>query len=685
MMIKYALKTYLLLVVYLVLLSLSACIDEQKISDGCIKNQPAANGININFTLETMQQAQVALKDYNTGDVSPRLDMNTINDINVVIYSSQSTTPTVYYYSNSTTHPASLTFPITSGSASFTIDYTNRVTGVYLVANYGTAIDPSSILTPEALQSLMVTLPTSGVPDKCVMFAQGQDLGTTTDGFRDMNAAFKRTLAMITVSLHGKNLYNGVKIKPTRISITNVPATVTIGGTGNKITSATEQRSGYYLVDSSWPTLVNNTTDSIIGYNTHGATNSLAFFTYENMQGNYSPVADQTNKKSDATQMPYATYITVDAQYSYSNGSTLYNGDIRYRFCLGTNLTTNYDVTRNTQYVVQLYLSGWGGAQEGGRVSNGTLVTGTGTGVNWRVNMNLYDFGFSNTDYNFDAHLSTGSLTTRGSCKFVSYKYDPAIDTTQLSQHWILTTRANDTWNRMVSGRADVIKDDAFTYFIKPWRYSDPGFPKTNTDRQYRECIITIQNTNGGNKQTVIFRQWAPIKLTNTLYLERFDEGKTSGASNLAWGFNNTSTLPSGFVYYTTGGADINAGFNNTQKIGLPSSNWSPAGRYVMQKGGYNVGQIYPNITTSQFKQAAYYLPTASDMDTVSVWVRDPFNPAHTNLDILDIGVDYWSSSSDNARGTYYWDHNSRLRTLTTGRTSSKKARAVYRPQFDTP
>lgn len=632
-------------------------------------------GVTINISLEEVVEATNMLKAYTSGTNSPRLDYNTLNDINVVMYTNNEPYPYVYYI-NSSSHPANFNLPMNGGTNSLTIYTSTSYTEIYLVANYGSAISKTNIPTVNDLKSIGITLPASNAPDKCTMFAKAIDQGTTnSNGCKIFNAALQRNLAMVTVSLHGKNLRTGVSIKPTRISIKNVPGTSTLGLDNNRITGASNLRTGYSLMDSSWPVL--NNIDSVIGYNTHSTTSSLAFFTFENMQGNNTTVGNQIYKKSDPTLMPYATYITVEAQYSYGT----YTGDITYRFCLGTNITSNYDVIRNSHYIVSLYLSDWGGALEGGRVSNNALAVGTGQGVNWRVIMNLYDYGFSNTDYNFDGHMNSGNLPVSGSCKFFDFQYNPAINTSNVSEHWILTTKANNTWIPMETGSADAIKNNMFTYFIKPWRYTDPGFPKSAADKQYRECMITIIKSNGTSPQTVIFRQWAPIRLTSTLYLERFDEGKTTLASNLAWGYQAINSLPSGFIYWTAGGADDQQGLVNTQKLGSTS----PAATYTLRKGGFDISGITPSILASQFKAAAYYLPSAAELDTITNFVVDIFNPAYTGMDAVDKTIDYWSSSANNAGGSYYWNKTTVARALTTTRTGVKKIRTVYRPSKDTP
>lgn len=52
--------------------------------------------------------------------------------------------------------------------------------------------------------------------------------------------------------------------------------------------------------------------------------------------------------------VPYGTYIEVDAYYRSINEEKVGSGDIKYRFMLGKNITTNYDAERNHHYKLTL-------------------------------------------------------------------------------------------------------------------------------------------------------------------------------------------------------------------------------------------------------------------------------------------------------------------------------------------
>ena len=97
-----------------------------------------------------------------------------------------------------------------------------------------------------------------------------------------------------------------------------------------------------------------------------------ALFFYENMQGvhedkdkrqdaNGDQVLDHPGNSQKPTDkylpkdgVPYGTYIEVDAYYRSVNEERLGNGNIKYRFMLGKNVTTDYNAERNHHYKLTL-------------------------------------------------------------------------------------------------------------------------------------------------------------------------------------------------------------------------------------------------------------------------------------------------------------------------------------------
>lgn len=86
-----------------------------------------------------------------------------------------------------------------------------------------------------------------------------------------------------------------------------------------------------------------------------------ALFFYENMQGtgkDKRQMFKDGNSGSllyaDKDDMPYGTYIEVEAYYRSIHEGRVSNGNIKYRFMLGKNVTTDYNAERNHHYKLTL-------------------------------------------------------------------------------------------------------------------------------------------------------------------------------------------------------------------------------------------------------------------------------------------------------------------------------------------
>lgn len=647
----------------LLLLLLPACMGDDHETYSCRGN---CEGVNIRVSLQG--SPEVAISGTKSVPGNQRRSFNEISDLNVILFPIGGSAPEIYYFDKDSRLPDGLPLPLRPGdNASFTLHTTTDYASaeIYLVGNYGEGINNSLIPAARDLENLPLALPADNVPDKCVMFAKAAATGEEDgNGCRLLDANLERTLAMVTVSLDGTGLRDGVHIRPTKISIHNVPSTSRPGTDENKPDGADAVREGYSYIDT-WGVLDNTT--GTIGADTHTDADKFAFFLFENMQGTTTNT-DEKNKKSNSVTMPYATYITVEAQYGYGNDI---RGDVTYKFCLGANTVNDYNVRRNTHYLVTLSLNDWGGAEEGGRLSGNRLVEGQGEGVNWRVVMNLWDFGFPETDYGFDGNAEYGEIPLTGNSKFIDYKFIPDTD-----GEWILASSGSD-WVSMSNGKgnASLLNNGCFFYFVKPWRFSDAGFPKSDADRQYRECHITIEENSSNMRQTVVFRQWAPVKIADDLYMER----QAASEGLRAWGYRDVTDLPVGFIYKDDSGADDLSGYDNTELLAN-----SPAAVLCRQRGGRDLSFVATgNTGTLQFAGAAYYLPSGADLDKMMNYEKDVFNPAHHTFEPLRRTLDYWSSSATNNGTTFYWDKAASSLLFVASRDMEKQVRCAYRPSKD--
>lgn len=109
------------------------------------------------------------------------------------------------------------------------------------------------------------------------------------------------------------------------------------------------------------------------------ADDAPALYFFENMQGDYEGLPAAARKVFDKRQqkdkvgtnitasgqddfkdeVPYGTYIEIEAYYLSLNQENSTNGEITYRFMLGQNETYNYNARRNNHYKVTLGFNGW--------------------------------------------------------------------------------------------------------------------------------------------------------------------------------------------------------------------------------------------------------------------------------------------------------------------------------------
>lgn len=111
--------------------------------------------------------------------------------------------------------------------------------------------------------------------------------------------------------------------------------------------------------------------EGVIGSTHSPQANALYFF--ENNQGNYTG-DEKYNKHQDKAKVghnikegeddykdniPYGTYIEVEAYYISTNMANTSNGDIKYRFMLGKDIDYDYNAARNHHFKVTLGFKGW--------------------------------------------------------------------------------------------------------------------------------------------------------------------------------------------------------------------------------------------------------------------------------------------------------------------------------------
>lgn len=226
-----------------------------------------------------------------------------------------------------------------------------------------------------------------------------------------LHAWIKRLASKVTLQYNGSGLHQGVYIYIHNVSIRQLPITCALGENNSPkntdetgFVSTDAYLDGDRIPDTDTKSLYNS---QVIFYNKDGETNNNtdqypnvdqhenwltiakgsgvkgshsatapALYFYENMQGNYENDSDREkyNKTQNRNEVgnnvtptdpdykdnvPYGTFIEVEAYYQSNNADNLTDGPIRYRFMLGQNLTYDYNAIRNNHYKLTLGFNGW--------------------------------------------------------------------------------------------------------------------------------------------------------------------------------------------------------------------------------------------------------------------------------------------------------------------------------------
>lgn len=155
-----------------------------------------------------------------------------------------------------------------------------------------------------------------------------------------------RTLSKILLKADFSGLNDDVDINVKKVQLKNIPNIISLF-TGSAITLPGNAMSGVPVE--------NPTREQL--------TEGISLYQFENMQGTYNPQnTDQKNKvlQEGSRKSKMCSYLQIEAEYA----SPTCRGDIAYRFYLGKDVTSNYDVVRNNIYATTVYFKGNGGVDE---------------------------------------------------------------------------------------------------------------------------------------------------------------------------------------------------------------------------------------------------------------------------------------------------------------------------------
>lgn len=263
---------------------------------------------------------------------------------------------------------------------------------IYAVANYD--LTGKDVSTVEKLKNIKLTWDKTAIANNSEMFGYftltntiGADKFqpdapiTLNKSVSTIHSWIKRAASKITIAYDAKNMKNGVFVYLKKATIKDIPASCFLGA-DNTPSSADDliaegESFKYYkgdtppAYDEKYPARLTRGGNTSTFGSDH-AEKSDALFFYENMQGkgkdkrqdaNGDNILDAPGLPGDEKYVlkddkPYGTYIEVEAYYVQINAGHVSSGDIKYRFMLGKDVTTDYNAERNHHYKLTLKFNG---------------------------------------------------------------------------------------------------------------------------------------------------------------------------------------------------------------------------------------------------------------------------------------------------------------------------------------
>ncbi len=227
---------------------------------------------------------------------------------------------------------------------------------VYAIANAGYKIEARSRDEIERLE-IAFSHSLANMEEYGVLLMCGKSSeGVLTDG-DIVNIDLQRALSKIVLKCDYSQLNSDVEIEVKRVMLKNVPSGTLLYGP-NRIASKEGVTVGREVIEPAKSELQEG----------------IVLYQFENMQGTLlASNKDETLKlwPEGSLYSDICSYLEMEAQYS----SARKEGKILYRFYLGKDMTSNFDVERNTQYTVNLNFRGDGAVDENSwRVDNSEIV-----------------------------------------------------------------------------------------------------------------------------------------------------------------------------------------------------------------------------------------------------------------------------------------------------------------------
>lgn len=334
----------------LLITGLSSCM-EKKIGGG----DQEVEGLRLSLSIAASDVISPLTK-------APATDANAINDLNILVYNKDDNSLVKdLYLTNSELKGLSVANDSEVNAIDYDVALQNGSYRVRVIANVGSLSNKSF----DEIDRLSYAVTSTNLP-QMVMSASSDNVSVSA-GKGSAVLSLKRIYAMISVSVNTSGLKDRT-IKPLKVSLHQVPATGKLFM--NNLIPANPSPSDYItevdMIEFSDPV-----------ENVSSMKDNSVFFMYENKQpdgvcllkdGKYveayktpaslgtTPIKDVATVEADKT----CSYIRVEAEYSEEGA----RGKIVYRFFLGDDAFTNFEVERNAHYNVTLNLTGKGGVDE---------------------------------------------------------------------------------------------------------------------------------------------------------------------------------------------------------------------------------------------------------------------------------------------------------------------------------
>ena len=311
----------LLLAGLFALLCAFSCAKMEEQVEGCV--------IPVRFVLEE-GAGYLSGKTYSAA-LAKSIDESLLKDVNIYVVSEAGAVLSHEY--------------ITASREAIVTIYDNLKYKVYAVANLGKSV---ALATEGEILSLKGDEGSSAVSGSggSGVLMSGKLPLQVLRGKQGITVPLTRAVAKIEVKGDMTGLNDDVSVKVKQVRLRNVPKTGTYFCT-DKVKDVSEVKDG----------------DPMQFADCAGFPGGVEFYMLENMQGTLLPGNTSQKDKVWPQGSLYAgvcSYVEIVAQYE----SDLKEGDVVYRFYLGSDACSNYDVQRNVKYVVSVFFKGNGGVDE---------------------------------------------------------------------------------------------------------------------------------------------------------------------------------------------------------------------------------------------------------------------------------------------------------------------------------